>query len=77
MRVRLEWKLQDLWVGAYWTKKEISEESATYYDNVIKLPVKTDEYVWKRYTHDLWVCVLPCLPIHFTWTKWELEELAS
>lgn len=35
MRVRLEFKLQDLWVGAYW-----------------------------RPGH-LWVCLLPCLPLHF------------
>lgn len=32
--VRLEFKLQDLWIGAYWTDDE------------------------------LWVCPIPCFPIH-------------
>jgi hypothetical protein len=38
---RLEWKPQDLWVGAFWRRC----------GNCI----------------DLWVCLLPCLPIHFCW----------
>lgn len=37
-RVNLEFKLQDLWVGAYW--------DANY----------TGVHVW--------VCLLPCLPLH-------------
>jgi hypothetical protein len=37
--VRVEFKPQDLWVGAY----------------------------WKRVGHvlDVWLCLLPCLPLHF------------
>jgi hypothetical protein len=37
--VRLEWKLADLWVGAFW-----SFDKAT--------------------GGDVWICLLPCLPIH-------------
>jgi len=37
----LEWKPQDLWVGAFWKV--------------------TNEHV------DLWVCLIPCVPIHVSW----------
>lgn len=36
--IRVEWKPQDLWIGAYW------KATATRFD--------------------LWVCLLPCVPIH-------------
>jgi hypothetical protein len=42
-RVRVEWKLADLWIGAFW------KDSGNT-------------------TFDLWVCLIPCLPIHVkTW----------
>ena len=37
--IRLEFKLEDLWVGAFWRKKD------------------------GRF--DVWVCILPTLPIHY------------
>jgi len=43
MRISMEFKLEDLWVGAYWR-----------YDEPYKL-------------HHLWVCLIPCVPIHITW----------
>jgi len=50
--VTLEFKLADLWIGAFW-KASIQETLA---------PQK------RRYRRfDLWVCFLPCLPVHFTW----------
>lgn len=39
MKIQLEFKLEDLWVGMYWKRSE---------DRT-----------------DVWVCLLPCLPIHF------------
>lgn len=44
--VALEWKLADLWVGAFF---KIDRE----YDGAHKLEV--------------WICLLPCLPIHIAW----------
>ncbi len=41
MNIKLEFKAQDLWIGAYWDY--INED-----------------------TH-LWVCLLPCLPVHLSW----------
>lgn len=40
LMVSLEWKVQDLWIGAFW-KAEYGE-------------------------FDLWICLLPCLPIHIS-----------
>ena len=48
--VGVEWKPADLWVGAYWDRRRISYvlEGAG---------TVTEEF-------HLWVCLLPCLPIH-------------
>lgn len=52
MKVQLEWKPQDLWVGAYW-------KVTPQYDGT----VPNGEWV------DLWICLLPMLPIHFDWAR--------
>lgn len=38
---KFEWKVQDLWIGAYWKR--------------------TGEF-W-----DLWICLIPCMPLHISW----------
>ncbi len=43
MKITLEFKLEDLWIGAYWRK----------------------DIVYKLY--HLWICIIPCFPIHLTW----------
>ncbi len=45
----VEWKPQDLWVGAFWKKRLLSDGAIVSYD--------------------LWVCVIPCLPIHLWWYR--------
>jgi len=45
MEINLEFKKEDLWIGAYWR-----------YDCAYML--------WH-----LWVCIIPCLSIHFTIDK--------
>lgn len=40
IRWRLEFKVEDLWVGAFWR-------------------------IGERGDSELWICVLPCLPLHF------------
>lgn len=47
-QVQLEWKLQDFWIGAFW--KNMSVYSSKRKKNINRL--------------DVWVCLLPCLPIH-------------
>ena len=41
-RVRLEFKLEDFWVGVFWRGTRMPEMT------------------------DVWVCLIPCLPIHIT-----------
>ncbi len=38
---RFELKLQDLWIGVYWRRRE--------------------------HQIDIWLCLLPCVPLHITW----------
>lgn len=45
---RLEFKLSDLWIGAFW---------------------KTSGHCL-----DLWVCLLPCVPLHFCWMWHDPEQ---
>lgn len=47
--IRLEFKLEDMWMGTYWRRSN---------DHLV---------AWL----DVWICVLPCLPIHITvYPKW-------
>ena len=56
LRWRLEWKPEDLWVGVFW-KQDNSRDSL-----LVAFPFAFDRY-------DLWLCLLPCLPIHVTWYR--------
>jgi hypothetical protein len=42
--LKVEWKLQDFWVGAYWERDP-------------------------RWGLDVWVCIIPTLPLHFGWRR--------
>ncbi len=54
-RVKLEWKLADMWVGIFWkTSNDVIPQGAPTY----ALPV------YDRL--DVWVCLIPCVPIHAT-----------
>lgn len=48
--IALEWKMADLWVGAFWKFQ------------------RPDDYPddWR---FDLWVCLVPCLPLHGWWRR--------
>ena len=49
MKIRLEFKLQDLWIGAFWrTTYRITDEGE------------------QPFSWDLWICLIPCLPIRLT-----------
>lgn len=51
MKVRLEFKLPDMWVGAFWRVERRN------------VPIGAEKTV------DLWVCLVPMFPIHFTWNR--------
>ena len=52
-QVSLELKWEDLWVGAFWRRELVD--------------VPSENHFWLsglRYRYEVWVCLLPCLPIH-------------
>lgn len=46
MKVQLEFKLEDFWVGVFWRRRRGWEEC-----------MGGDRL-------DVWICLVPCLPIH-------------
>jgi hypothetical protein len=52
VRIRLEFKREDLWIGAYW-KTRAWIRGHDLVGNVV----------------DLWICLIPCLPVHVSWVK--------
>jgi len=52
-RIALEFKIQDLWIGVFWDK---SAEVVPQGKPTFALPV-CDRL-------DIWICLIPCLPIH-------------
>lgn len=53
MKARFEFKLEDFWVGVYWKKSTFVDGSTVC--------------VYKRL--DIWLCILPCFPLHITWAR--------
>ena len=74
MKVRLEWQRRDCWVGWFWKvshpmmvahqKVEAEEGRAIHYWSPIA--GLSGEPMTQ---YDLWVCLIPCVPIHLTWFK--------
>lgn len=60
LKVRIEFKPQDCWIGAFW-KKTVT--GRPHYSG--------DEHWWHDW--DLWVCLLPMVPIHLSWTIRQCE----
>jgi hypothetical protein len=52
MDIKLEFKLEDAWVGVFW--KHSCRMNEFCGRKIIK---KTD----------VWICLVPCLPLHITW----------
>lgn len=48
-RIRLEFKLEDMWVGVFWKHGFATLDSGK-----------------KKLWTDIWLCLLPCLPVHLT-----------
>lgn len=56
MTIRLEFKIQDCWIGVFWKKTTFGR------------PNYSPHEMWFD-TYDVWICVVPMLPIHISWTK--------
>ena len=46
--IRFERKLQDCWVGVFWRHGY----------------AKTHYGTWQLFRTDIWICVVPCFPLH-------------
>lgn len=57
MKIRIEFKLQDMWIGVFWKKDYTIEQYA-------HLP-EGCKYVSRNL--DVWICLIPCFPIHIIW----------
>jgi hypothetical protein len=77
MKVRLEFKPQDCWIGAFWKTKVIARQmpqplAATY--------IRGDVVFCREVVAcDLWLCIIPTLPLHFEWerlTRWKRTKIA-
>ena len=53
MSIRLEWKPQDCWIGAFW-KRGKYHNSETGDTGTMT---------------DLWICLVPMLPVHVRWFR--------
>lgn len=50
MKIKLEYKLQDSWIGVFWKRSMVAEE------------MLLDPYPQL----DIWICIIPWFPIHIT-----------
>lgn len=67
VQLRVEWQLRDLWVGAYWKRTKWWGGFRHPDDEVRLARGESVSAVQERDAHhcfDLWVCLLPCVPIH-------------
>lgn len=70
IKARIEFVPNDLWIGCYWKRsstKWIQDEDQD--DGAIWRPRKAERL-------HLWLCLLPCLPLHvmFHWNERLLSE---
>ena len=66
-RVRWECKLADCWIGVFWRRDH------TDYGVGRLCAAKV---LQGMDTLDVWICVVPCLPLHLTWQRPTLEVLS-
>lgn len=71
--VRVKWEPRDLWVGVFWDRgwqyptDWIREGHARH---MLKF-LPPDQVSGMARRLDVYVCLVPCLPIHFTWASVE------
>ncbi len=62
--IKFEFKKQDCWIGAYWD---------SHYDHASLWPAGTpvtgEHGRWVKVDFNVWICLLPMLPIHIGWRR--------
>lgn len=54
--IKFKFKLQDFWVGVFWESK-------------YNIGYEASNGISEKVSFDLYICLLPCLPLHFKWWK--------
>lgn len=71
---RLEFEPRDLWIGVHWKYRPLAYEAGgvklsasdrATYDQAAAGIGKASSLPRPRF--DLWLCLLPCVPLHVTW----------
>jgi hypothetical protein len=59
MKLRLEFKLADMWIGVFWRKSKMC------------IPQGAPSYTFPICdVVEVWICLVPCFPIHI----WRVEK---
>ena len=66
MKVRLLFKPRYFWVGIYWRRGRRSD--------LFEGPGDRSEIITEHLT-EIWLCLIPCFPIHFTRIRYRSIEL--
>lgn len=78
IKLALELKIPDLWIGVFWKRdKELANCDALNFapHGLFFRPALELSSMSFGHNVDIWICLLPCLPLHlsFTWKTCELR----
>ena len=59
MKAKIEFKPQDCWIGVFWKKRKKYDAEIYYRTKAIR----------KKERLDVWICIVPMLPIHLVFEK--------
>lgn len=65
LRLKLEFEPRDFWIGAFW-KREPVREAVPINGHLGLVYLNHGDPVVKT---DVWICLVPFLPLHFSWTE--------
>lgn len=60
IKIKFEFKPQDLWIGIFWKYRGLS-----FYCEI----KKPDAMGFYDFILDIWICIIPCLPLHIKWIR--------
>lgn len=58
LTITLEWKVEDLWIGAFWRRSPTQVGHVLDRNGTLHAVIDHDL--------DVWICFLPCFPIHIS-----------
>lgn len=68
-RLSLEYKLADFWIGMFVDRRYDHVSEVGYHHAGFLQKAFRDPDNWVTSTMDVYVCLIPCFPIHFRWWR--------